>query len=69
MTSSGETTSLLLVTGEALEVEGTLDEVAHRLENAARSSAGTLAWFDDVQGDERLGINPSHVVLIRHRPG
>ena len=65
MASSGETAVLLLATGGKLEVEGSLDEVAKQLENAARSSAGTLAWFDDAQANERLGVNPAHVVSIR----
>jgi hypothetical protein len=63
--SSNQTTVLLLATGETLEVEGALDEIAKRLENAARSSAGTLAWFEEAPGSLRLGINPAHVVSIR----
>jgi hypothetical protein len=63
--SSDESTTLLLATGETLVVKGDLDEVAKQFENAARSSAGTLAWFDDAQGGERLGVNPMHVVSIR----
>jgi hypothetical protein len=61
---SEDTTAVLLATGEKLEVRGPLDEVAKQLENAARSSAGTLAWLDEAQADERLGVNPSHVVSI-----
>ena len=60
------TTTLLLSTGEALEVSGELDEIAKRLENAARSSAGTLAWFELAGDAERFGVNPGHVVTIRH---
>jgi hypothetical protein len=63
--ASDETAVLLLVTGETLEVEGPLDEVAKRFENAARSSAGTLAWVVGAGDGERLGVNPSHVVSIR----
>lgn len=59
------TTTVLLATGEALEVEGALEEVAKQLENATRSSAGTLAWFEEARADERVGLNPSHVVSIR----
>jgi hypothetical protein len=39
--------------------------VAKQLENAARSSAGTLAWFDEASAGDRLGVNPAHVVSIR----
>jgi hypothetical protein len=63
--SSDEKTTLLLATGEVLVVKGDLDQVAKQFENAARSSAGTLAWFDDARADERLGVNPTHVVSIR----
>jgi hypothetical protein len=60
-----DTTTLLLATGETLEVRGELDQIAKQLENATRSSAGTLAWFDEADGDERLGVNPAQVVWIR----
>ena len=59
------TTKFLLTTGEALEVAGELDDVAKQLENAARSSAGTLAWFELAADGERFGVNPGHVVTIR----
>jgi hypothetical protein len=58
-------TTLLLATGETLEVAGSLDEVAKRLENATRSGAGTFAWVDEAASGERVGIRPAHVVLIR----
>jgi hypothetical protein len=63
-----ETTTLLLATGETLEVTGPLEEIAKHLENAARSSPGTLAWFNQAQANERLGLNPAHVVSIRPGP-
>jgi hypothetical protein len=59
------TTKLLLATGEALEVTGPLEDVAKALENAARSSAGTLAWFDEEPEGERIGVNAAHVVWVR----
>ena len=46
-------------------VKGDLDEVAKQLENAARSSAGTLAWFELAADAERFGVSPGHVVTIR----
>jgi hypothetical protein len=58
-------TTLLLATGEALEVRGELEQVSKELENAARSSAGTLAWLEDAADGERFGVNPSHVVWVR----
>jgi hypothetical protein len=65
--SKDETTTLLLATGETLEVKGPVDRIAKELENARRSSPGTLAWFDEAEADERLGLNPSHVVMVRRR--
>ena len=62
------TTELLLVTGEKIEVAGALEDVAKELENAARSSAGALAWFDQGAND-RLAVNPVHVALIRRGNG
>ena len=65
MLSSDDLTILVFATGATLEVTAPLDEVAKELENAARSSAGTLAWFDEAAGGERLGVNPAQVLWIR----
>jgi hypothetical protein len=65
MISAVATTTLLLATGEALQVVGALDEVAKKLENATRSSAGTLAWLEIAADGERFGVNPAQVVWIR----
>jgi hypothetical protein len=56
-------TKLFLVTGEAIEVAGELKEVAKQIEDASRSSAGALAWFERTTGG-RLAINPAHVVAL-----
>jgi hypothetical protein len=58
-------TNLLLVTGEQLEVEGSIEEVAKALENAARSSPGTLAWLKNTTAEPRFGVNPAHIVTVR----
>ena len=59
------TTKLLLATGDRLEVEASLDEVVKELENAARSSAGTLARLTQTGSGEPVGINAAHVVMVR----
>jgi hypothetical protein len=59
------TTKLLLVTSVQLEVEGSIDDVAKALENAARSSPGTLAWLKDTGAEAKFGVNPAHVVSVR----
>jgi len=56
-------TRLVLSTGANLEVAGSLREVAKLLQDAVRSSPGTLAWLTDPQGDA-VGINPAHVVTV-----
>jgi hypothetical protein len=58
------TTKLLLATGDRLEVEGSLGEVVKELENAARSSAGTLAQLTQAETGEPVAINVAQVVMI-----
>ena len=57
-------TKLLLVTGETIEVAGGVDEVAKQIQDASRSSAGALAWFEPNDGG-RVAVNPAHVVAIQ----
>jgi hypothetical protein len=56
---------ILLITGEQLEVDGSVEEAARALENASRSSVGTLAWFTETTSDRTLGVNPLQVVTVR----
>ena len=58
-------TRLLLTTGEWVTVEGTPDHVSREIEDAARSTTGTLAWFKDVEDGQSVGLGPSHVVMVR----
>ena len=57
-------TVILLATGDQVEVEGSVDEVVKALENAARSSAGTLARLTRSGSGEPFALNASHVVLV-----
>ncbi|MET0513056.1 MAG: hypothetical protein ABW135_15390 [Thermoleophilaceae bacterium] len=59
------TTKLLLTTGEQLEVETSIDDVVKALENAARSSAGTLARLKEAESGEPLAVNATQVVTVR----
>ena len=59
------TTRILLTTGDQLEVSASIDEVIKELENAARSSAGTLARLTDAASGEPLALNATQVVLVR----
>ena len=58
-------THILLATGDQLELDAPLDEVVKALENAARSSAGTLARLTLVDGEEPVAVNATHVVMVR----
>ncbi len=59
------TTRLLLTTGDQLEVDAGLDEVVRELENAARSSAGTLARLTQADTGEPMAVNATQVVAVR----
>lgn len=53
------------MTGEVIEVAGSVEEIEKLLQNAARSTPGTLAWMKDSDSDDSLGLNPAHVVMLR----
>ena len=61
----GLTTRIFLSTGDQLEVDAPLEEVVKELENAARSSAGTLARLIEAESGEPVGVNAAHVVMVR----
>jgi hypothetical protein len=65
---ASSSTKLVLSTGTHLEVVGSLREVEKLLQDAVRSSPGTLAWLSDAQGDA-VGVNPVHVVTVVAAPG
>lgn len=62
-------TRILLTTGDWVAVDGTTDHVSRQLEDASRSTTGTLAWFKDAEGGESVGLSPSHVVMLRPGDG
>jgi len=59
------TTKLLLATSDLLEVEGTAEEVIKELENARRSSPGTLARLREPESGAPLAVNAAQVVTVR----
>jgi hypothetical protein len=61
-------TRLLLSTGDQLDVAGALEEVEKPLQNAARSSPGTLARLTDAVSGELVCVNPTHVVTLMPAP-
>ena len=58
------TTTVMMSTGADLEVAGSPQDVAKRLQDAFRSSPGTLAWLDDAEHGTAIGVNPAHVVAL-----
>ena len=60
-------TTIILATGDQLEVEATLEDVIKTLENAARSSAGTLARLSLTGDGGSIAVNAAHVVMVRER--
>ena len=58
-------TRVLLTTGDWVVVDGPTEDVTRRLEDASRSTTGTLAWLKEVEDGEAVGISPAHVVMIR----
>jgi hypothetical protein len=59
------TTKLLLATGDQLEVEASLAEVIKALEDAARSSPGTVARLTQAETGEPVAVNAAQVVTVR----
>ncbi len=58
-------TRILLATGAEVEVDASVDEVVKALENAARSSAGTLAKLSESDSGDVIALNAAQVVLVR----
>jgi hypothetical protein len=56
---------ILLATGDRLAIDASMDDVIKELENAARSSAGTLARLTEAESGEPVAVNAAHVVLVR----
>jgi hypothetical protein len=58
-------TEILLSGGDRLRVEGDAQSVEAMILSAARGSLMELAWLTELQSQERVGINPDHVVTLR----
>ena len=58
-------TRVLLVTGDEVEIDAPIDKVVKELEDAARSSAGTLARLTQAGSGEPIALNAAHVVAVR----
>jgi hypothetical protein len=65
---SAVSTLVLLATGDRLEVAGAVEDVGLVLQDAVRSSPGSLAWLADAATDGTVGVNPSQVVMVASAP-
>lgn len=57
-------TEILLVGGERIRVQGTVSDVQAKILDAARGSIMELAWLDDAESGQPVGVNPVHIVSI-----
>jgi hypothetical protein len=62
------TTEISVLGGDRYRVEGAAEDVERAILAAARGSIMELAWFEDADTGERVGINPQHVILLRVPP-
>jgi hypothetical protein len=58
-------TEITMTGGERLRVQGEPAQVERLILAAARGSLMELAWVEEAETGERVGINPEHVMLIR----
>lgn len=54
-----------LSNGSILQVEGNLGSIEKELSDAARSGQSRLAWFEEPETGQSVGVNPDHVALLR----
>jgi len=62
--SSPSFTEILLVGGERIRVQGAPEDVQTKILDAARGSLMELAWLDEVESGQPVGLNPVHIVLV-----
>lgn len=59
------TTEIITAGGERYRVEGEATVVERMILDAARGSIMELAWLVEAETGERIGVNPTHVVMLR----
>lgn len=60
-----DVTEITVVGGERYRVAGDAQEVEAMILDAARGSLMNLAWMVEAETGERVGLNPSHIVMLR----
>jgi hypothetical protein len=59
------TTEITIVTGHRYRVQGDVNQIERTILDAARGSIMELAWMEDAETGERIGINPEYVATLR----
>jgi hypothetical protein len=57
-------TTVVLVTGERYELQGSPKEVEAAIVGASRGSIMQLAWMTEARSGRAIAINPLHVVAL-----
>jgi hypothetical protein len=58
-------TEITVAGGACYKVEGDASDVERAILDAARGSIMELAWLTDADTQERVGVNPAFVVMLR----
>jgi hypothetical protein len=61
----GRTTEITMQGGHQYRVDGDAKQVERTILDAARGSIMELAWMQEAESGERIGINPEYVVMLR----
>jgi hypothetical protein len=59
-------TEITVVGGERYRVDGEAKTVEAIILDAARGSLMGFAWVVEAETGERIGLNPEHIVMLRH---
>lgn len=62
---ASEKTEVQLIGGELLVAAGGPGDVEKTLSDAARSGASRLAWLTVPATNEKIAVNPAHVISLR----
>ena len=62
--SARAVTTVVVVTGERYEVQGSPSEVEAAIVAASRGSIMQLAWVTEADSGRSIAINPLHVVAL-----
>lgn len=58
-------TEITIAGSESVIVGGSVEDVEKALSDAARSGQSRLAWFEELETGQPVGLNPAHVISLR----